>query len=568
MTVIEQIQKDLNKALEQLGFGSLVDIRVEHPRDMSHGDFATNIAMVLSKQLERPAFDIAKEIQEQLLKENIGYISDIHVAQPGFINITLSQDFFSKEMGAILRNKETYGKNHSWKGKKILVEHSSPNLFKPFHIGHMMNNTIGEAIVRICKTSGADVTAISYPSDVSLGIGKAVWKLLDYGVDTLDQYKTLPEKLKFLGRCYAEGTEALQNHPELESRIREITQDIYEHRDTEAYRAYLVGRDLNLEYFNSMTQQLGSTFDDFIFESEAGIIGKEIIEKNIPQIYSSSQGAVIYEGEKDGLHTRVFINADGNPTYETKDTGLLKLKFDRYHPDLSIFVTDHEQGPYFQVVVSAAGKINSEWKEKTVHKTHGRMKFKGEKMSSRLGNTPLVSDMIDTVIDELVEQNKSRELNRREQEIIAIGALKYTILRVQAGKDINFDPEKSLSFEGDSGPYLQYTYARSRSLLRRAEESQIISSEEVPYSWETTDLERYLSRYPEVLEESFLSLQPHLVVNYVTELAQIFNTWYGQEKIIDTENKESPYKLVLVMATAEVIKNALGVLGIETLEKM
>src|SRR5690606_8110556 len=204
-----------------------------------------------------------------------------------------------------------------------------------------------------------------------------------------------------------------------------------------------------------------------IFESEAGKIGKEIVLENIPKVYTKSNDAVIYEGEQDGLHTRVFINKDGNPTYEAKDTGLLKLKFDRYNPDQSIFVTDSEQAPYFKVVITAAGKINPQWEEKTIHATHGRMQFKGQKMSSRLGNTPLVSDIINTVNEEVIEKSGDRKLSPEQTDMISIAAIKYAVLRTQAGKNINFDPDTSLSFEGDSGPYLQYTYARIQSILNK-----------------------------------------------------------------------------------------------------
>ena len=227
-----------------------------------------------------------------------------------------------------------------------------------------MNNTIGESIVRLYKFGGAEVTTISYPSDVSLGIAKAVWQFLEYGATKLDEFESLAEKISFLGRCYSEGTAAYDDKPEIETRVREITQDIYEERDTEAYQAYVLGRDLNLKYFKQVTERLGSHFAGYIFESEAGVTGKELVLENTPAVYTKSEGAVIYQGEQDGLHTRVFISKEGNPTYEAKDTGLLKLKFNRYSPDISVFVTDNQQASYFEVVASAAGKINPEWKEK------------------------------------------------------------------------------------------------------------------------------------------------------------------------------------------------------------
>lgn len=439
----------------------------------------------------------------------------------------------------------------------------------------MMNNTIGESIVRLVKNGGAETTALSYPSDVSLGIGKAVWKLLEYGVEKLDELETLEEKVAFLGTCYAEGTQTLKEHPEYEPRVRVITQDIYEHRDTEAYRAYLKGKELNLQYFVKMTSLLGSHFDDYIFESEAGKVGVEIVRAWIGKVFKESDGAIVFEPSEEDveqdpqLHTRVFINKDGNPTYEAKDLGLLKLKFERYDPDTSIFVTDNEQGPYFRVVSYVAGKIQPEWREKTVHLTHGRMTFKGEKMSSRLGNTPLVSEMLDVVKELVYERAKEKDaLSDEDATKIAIAALKYVILRTQIGKSVNFDPDTSLSFEGDSGPYLLYTYARAKSVLRKAEEQGIsYKVSELPSGWKTTSLEKILAQYQEHTISALESYSPHIIVNYATELAQTFNSWYGNTRIL-TEEEATPYRLALVEATSIVIKNALYILGIETLEKM
>ena len=431
-----------------------------------------------------------------------------------------------------------------------------------------MNNTIGESISRLYTFAGADLTTISYPSDVSLGIAKGVWQLLEDGIQVLNQKESLAEKIAYLGTCYTRGVQAYDADENIHASIRQIADDIYQKNDTEAYKIYLQTRDLNIEYFKEVTKRLGSDFDDFIFESEAGVVGKELVLSHVPDVYTESDGAIIYEGEQDGLHTRVFINKDGNPTYEAKDTGLLKLKFDRYAPDLSVFVTDSQQGPYFQVVKKAAGKINKQWEEKTIHATHGRMQFKGEKMSSRLGNTPLAADILDVVNQEAQERAGERQLNTEQADDISLAALKYSILRTQAGKDMNFDPETSLSFEGDSGPYLQYTHARSISLLNKAQAAGISISDQQPDDWSTTDLERYLYRFPEVAELAAQERHPHIVVGYITELAQLFNTWYSSTKIIDTDDAHSSYKLALVKATAQIISNGLWLLGIKAPTEM
>ena len=371
----EKLKELIKEALKNLGIEAGV-ISLEHPGDLKMGDYSTNVAMALAKITKSNPKELAEKIAEALRQAQgqSDFIQNIE-AKNGFINFYLSSSYYFNKTKQILEQGEDYGRSEIHKGKKILVEHSSPNLFKPFHIGHVMNNTIGESINRFARFSGAEVETISYPSDVSLGIGKAVWAFMDGGVEKLNEFKTEEEKLNYLGNCYVVGTKAMEENPSLEPRIREITKIIYEHIDSPEYEAYKIGKEINLSYFKNITKSLGSNFDDFIYESEAGKEGEKLVRENTGKIFEESEGAVVYKGEQDGLHTRVFINKEGYPTYEAKDVGLLSLKFSRYNPDLSIFVTDHEQSEYFKVVVTAAGKINSTWKEKTIHRTHGRMSF-------------------------------------------------------------------------------------------------------------------------------------------------------------------------------------------------
>ena len=397
MEIKDKIKILTEEALERLSISG-ADFAVEHPDDLKNGDYSTNAAMVYAKKLRMNPKELADKIVATLkhAEAEHDFIKDISVAGAGFINFYLSQEFLTSNLERIITDGDSFGKNNIFAGQKILVEHSSPNLFKAFHIGHVMNNAIGESITRLARYSGAEVKVISYPSDVSLGIAKAVWALLeDNGLEKLKQINKPSEIIAYLGECYVRGTRAYDDMLELQPRIKEIAALIYSKTNSREYTAYLECKELNLAYFKIMTATLGSKFDDFIFESEAGVEGEKIVRENIGNIFKESEGAIIYEGEAYGLHTRVFINKEGYPTYEAKDVGLLSLKFARYKPDLSIFITDHEQSEYFKVVVTAAGKINPIWKDKTVHRTHGRMSFKGQKMSSRLGGVPSAQELLD-----------------------------------------------------------------------------------------------------------------------------------------------------------------------------
>lgn len=564
----EALQKEIQNICTELGITRQVVL--EHPQELSHGDFATSIALSAAKDLKQNPKELAETLAQKIRELNDSRIESVTTAGPGFINLNLSQEALSALLADVLEKEETYGENNFHAGKNILVEHSSPNLFKPFHIGHLMNNTIGEAMTRIVKNTGAQTMVISYPSDVSLGIAKAVYVMLEDGVEVFKHLSTLQEKLTYLGECYVRGTKAFEEDASVEPHVREIVQKLYKKEAGLELDAYELGAQISLSYFKDITLRLGSTFDEFIFESETGVVGKKLVEENIPNVFVQSEGAIIFDGEARGLHTRVFINKDGNPTYEAKDLGLLSLKFSRFDPELSIFVTDHEQGPYFKVVATAAGEIHKEWQEKTVHLTHGRMQFKGERMSSRLGGIPTALEVLDVVKVEAKEKFTERSIGMDTDsfaDMVAIAALKFSILKVAPGKPVNFDPEEALSFEGDSGPYIQYTYVRTRALLEKGDASVI--RPQLAKEYITTDLERMLYRFEEVALQAAQEYAPHHIAHYLLLLAQAFNSWYAANKVIDESNKElSAHRLAVTKATGTVLKNGLHLLGIQTPERM
>lgn len=584
MSIVKNLDTLVRSALAELDILAPESISFEHPADLSHGDFSTNVAMSLARQVQQNPKDLAEKIQAEISKSLLRptdtsplekgeaggglLIEKITVAGPGFINFYLAKPFFQKAIPEILEKENDFGKTNILTGKKILVEHSSPNLFKPFHIGHMMNNAIGESLVRLMQFSGADVVTMSFPSDKSLGIAKALLVLLvnEHNIEKfIEEIKLAKQKNNFsfinvLGDAYKNGSQ-------IDDAINASNSLYAEDKNWKGWELYEVCRDYNIAYFESITKKLGSHFDTYIYESEAGIIGKEIIQKNTPGIFTESQGAIVYipEESKKHLNTAVFINSQGNPTYEAKDIGLLQLKFERIHPDVSLFVTDHEQIPHFQIVLDAGEKIQKDWSEKSVHMTHGRMNFKGQRMSSRLGGAPLAEDMLQAVSEEVKERSTHND-SSEVYESIAIGAIKFSILRAKPGQNINFDPETSLSFEGDSGPYLQYTHARICSLIEKG--AQLDMQPEYQ-SNEISDLEKMLYRFPEIVESAITGYAPQHVVTYLLEVARAFNSFYGANQIVDVSNKDvSQHRLAIARATQIILKNGLYLLGIKAPEKM
>jgi arginyl-tRNA synthetase len=309
---------------------------------------------------------------------------------------------------------------------------------------------------------------------------------------------------------------------------------------------------------------LGTEFDYKFFESEAGPFGKKLVEDNLA-VFETSDGAVIYKGEQDGLHTRVFINSEGLPTYEAKELGLAKIKYDKYPYDFSVVVTGNEIVEYFKVLKAVMKKIFPELEKKTRHVPHGMLRLPSGKMSSRTGDVITGESLIEAVKEKIKDKVKDSDLPEEVIEQIAVGAIKYSILKQDSSRDIIFDFDKSLSFEGNSGPYLQYTFARTQSVLIKARENNI--APEVKTGEVLGEVEKLLARFPEVVYRAGEFLAPHFIATYLIELASAFNAFYANNKIV-SEEENSAYRVALTAAVGQVLKNGLDLLGIATPAKM
>ncbi len=293
------------------------------------------------------------------------------------------------------------------------------------------------------------------------------------------------------------------------------------------------------------------------------LLGKGVLEK--------SDGAVVFKGEEYDLHTRVFVNSAGLPTYEAKELGLAKMKHELYPFDRSITVTANEQDDYFRVVLKVMQFAFPSIANKIRHISHGMLRFADGKMSSRTGNILTGEALIAMVEDKVMEKIKDRELTDDEKkdiaEKVAVSAIKYSILRQAIGKDIIFDMEKSVSFEGDSGPYLQYAATRAKSILGKAK-AEGVSENTKTRMEKVYDFERKLHRFPETIERAEKELSPQYIATYLIELAASFNNFYAEEQIVKRDDPTSPYKIALTNAFQIVMRNGLTVLGIKLPERM
>ena len=609
----KELMESLKKAAEKAGVSGtfLKDLTLDYPENPEHGDFSSNIAMAYAKNLKTTpkalAEKVINEFKRNTSKEMMDKVEDVVVAGPGFINFKIKDRVFAE---AVTIGSTSHRFNLS---QNILIEYTDPNIFKVFHIGHLMSNAIGESLSRLIESSGANVTRLCYPSDIGLHIAKSIWAMKQHESEIPSESATIQEKTDFLGKMYVEGTRAYEADQVIgageqkvgpaavraKDDIDALNKIIYE-RSSPAINAYYEkGRKWSLEHFELLYKRLGTHFDSYLYESEMAPIGLKIVKKFSKRslikglfkkpVFTVSDGAIVFKGEDYGLHTRVFINSHGLPTYEAKEMGLNITKFRKYpKTDTSIVVTASEQNEYFKVVVKALTLIDKKVGERTKHIGHGMLRFASGKMSSRTGNVITAENLIEE-IRELVKERMSKrdegqdsKFSKEEldeiSDIVAIGAIKYTILRQAIGGDVIFDSAKSISFEGDSGPYLQYSAVRANAVLDKAKREGIIKNDQLHNDAminsksilpeKVGSLEKLIVRFPDIVERASTELAPQLVANYLINLAGAFNSFYAGNTIVDANEPLSAYRVTLTKKFVETMEKGLYILGIKIPRKM
>ncbi len=553
----------IREAIEKVlgGLGVSVDFVVEHPADSLHGDYATNVAMVCAKNLGKSPREIAEQFRAAL-DGRIPSVARIEIAGAGFINFHLDRNFFSEKIADAVANPDTFGKNDSLTGEEIIFEYTSPNLMKPLHVGNLVGNIVGESVSRLLEWSGAAVRRVNYPSDIGLTVAKAVWGLKTKSGN--------PENIHEIGEAYRAGNEAYEDGSAKEE-IESINRALYEGSDATLNALRAEGIETSEKHLCELCRMLGTTFNTVIYESDVSESGREIVTEHIGDVFEKSEGAIIYRGEKHGLHTRVFINSQGLPTYEAKDIGNFERKVKTYPSwTQSIVVTGGEQREYFKVLISALRELFPETKEKHIENiATGFLTLTTGKMSSRKGNVLTGEELLADVRGAAKEKAAETRAENVEAltEDLAVAALKYQILRQSVGSDIVFDKVRALSLEGDSGPYLEYTHARLVSVLEKAKEegltADIAHTPEVPY-----EVERMVYQFSEVVAKAERERAPHHLVTYLTSLASAINALYAHEQFVNASDEYSPYKIALASAVKTVLANGLYLLGIRPVEKM
>ena len=576
MTIKDEIEKLIRDVIRE--FGEVKEIPLEHPENLEHGDYSTNIAFALAKQLGKNPQEIAEAIKSKIQSTKSKTIERVE-AVGGFVNFYLSSKVFKARLYTLLRQKEKYGKNEALKGRKIMVEYGHPNTHKEMHIGHMRTLVTGEALARVFEASGAKVFRANYQGDIGPHVAKAIWGtekvLQERGISWVEAEKlSLPEKAHLLGQGYVNGN---QEYEEKKAEIDELNSKLYRN-EKGAMLVYKRTRQWSLDYYDLFYKRFDTKFDRLYFESQVAEGGKKIVLENTGKVFEKSEGAVIFDGEPHGLHKRVFITHDGNPTYEAKEMGLAPLQYKDFPFDLNIHVVANEQSGYFQVVFKALELIDEKFRGREHHLPMGMVQLVGKKMSSRTGVVVTVDGLLDEVKNLLSKLITSEDLSEKEIEEIkekgTIAAVKYSVLKTDTKSNVMFDMERSVALDGNSCPYLLYTYARCRSILRKAPAfvrklADYGEAKQNNLSKEELDLLRTMYKFPEVVQEAAAKYAPNLVCNFVFDLAQKYNNFYNTHPVLQAPTpKQKQFRLLLTSAVAQLIQNSLWLLGIQTLDRM
>lgn len=514
-------------------------------------DYSSNVAMTLTRELKCNPREIATEIADRMPEYKT------EVAGPGFLNFRLSDAYFWQKNRDFAHDFEKNISCDEYSGKTIVCEFSDPNPFKVLHVGHLYTSVVGDSISRLFEYAGAKVIRANFGGDVGLHVGKTIWALQKSGIRDFD--------IETIAKMYVEGTRAYDDDEAAHAEITALNKEIYRINkenlhDSETAEIYWKGRELSYDYFKDFYARIGLAFDKYYPESTVADLGLKTVKEQLDKgVYEMSDGAVVFHGENFKLHTRVFINKEGVPTYESKDVGLIFTKWNDWHFDRSVVITGNEQLDYMKVVLKSVEQYAPELVEKTTHLTHGLVKLPGSvKMSSRKGNFLRAVDVLDIVSEELKEGYNSEDFT------VALGAVKYAFLKYRMGGDIIFDPKESVKMTGNSGPYLQYSCVRAKKILEK------IAKKEARADYGVNEYEKALIKkfvqYKDVLLSAVTDTAPQKVANYLYELAQEFSRFYENCPVAGSDVEAERGEIVKVFL--KIMTHGLDLLGIKVPEEM
>jgi len=558
------LKRALKKNNIELGEQEIISL-IETPPSSDLGDYAFPCFSLASK-LKRNPVEIAIELRKEIQTYSEGDFEDIQTSG-AYINFFLNKKTLAENIiKEILFKKQNFGKSEFGKGKKTMIEFLSPNTNKPLHLGHLRNMALGESISRLSEFNGEKVLRVNLNNDRGIHICKSMAAYKLYGKNKK------PGKQKsdhFVGDFYVMFNNKSKDNEKLELESHRLLQK-WEQGDKETLALWAKMNKWALEGYKKTIEIFGVHFDKEYYESKIYTKGKEIILEGVEK--------KIFEKKKDGsvsvnlgeqLGEKILLRLDGTSVYITQDIYLAKLKFEEYKLNKSIYVVANEQEYHFQVLFEILKRLNFDTSGLR-HLSYGMVTLPEGRMKSREGTIVDADDLIEKVQTLIKKELESREkLAKKELESrslkITLSAIKHMLLKVDAKKNMLFNPKESINFEGDTGPYLLYSYARANSILKKAK-SKKKKIADLELAREEAELVKKLSQFSEVVSKSYQNLNPSLIATYSCQLAQIFNEFYQNCPVVGSNNQE--FKISLVKAFMQTMENALWLLGIEVIDKM
>ena len=539
------------------------------------GDY-TLVVFPLLKTSHKSPVDTGNAIGGWLV-ENCPEISAFNAVQ-GFLNLSLSNVYWRETLDAV-HSDGTFGQLPST-GRRIMVEFSSPNTNKPLHLGHVRNNLLGASISNLLKAAGNEVIKTTLVNDRGVHICKSMYAWQER-FDGATPESTGKKGDHLVGDCYVEYAKMEKEDPSVIDKVHEMLVK-WEEGDPEVRKLWEMMNGWVFDGFEQTYKSLGITFDKTYYEHDTYLLGKEIVQRGLQMgvFVKDPDGSVWCDLTADGLDRKLVLRSDGTSVYSAQDRGTAERRFSEYSLDSHIYVVGDEQIYHFQVLKLILKKLGYEWADQIYHLSYGMVELPEGKMKSREGTVVDADDLIQKMYDEAKatseESSKLDSLSDEEKDklygIIGLGALKYFILKVDPRKKMLFNPKESIDFNGNTGPFIQYTHARICSILRKAAERGIELGgvpAEVELSPKEIRLVKILSTYPQKVQEAADSFSPAVIANFSYELAKEFNQYYHDTPILKEENREVlVMRLSLIDTLAGVLRKAMAILGIELPDRM
>ncbi|MBV4419454.1 arginine--tRNA ligase [Clostridium tyrobutyricum] len=557
--IVERLKENLNLELKD------IERIIEIPPKSDMGDYAFP-CFQLAKIYKKAPNIIASELKGKIDNK---YFEKIENLGP-YLNFFVDKSIFAKDtLNKILSEGDSYGKSSVGNGKNVVIEFSSPNIAKPFHVGHLFSTAIGNSLYKMMSSQGYNCTRINHLGDWGTQFGKLIcaYKLW------CDEEALKKDPIKELLRIYVKFHEEAEKDPSLEDKGRMYFKKL-EDGNKEEVELWKKFKDMSLEKFNKVYEELGVEFDSYAGESFYTDKMDSVIEEiDKCGLLKESNGAKVVMLDDYNIPPCIIRKSDGATIYATRDLAAAIYRKKTYDFDKCIYVVGMDQSLHFKQVFTTLKLMGKNWADSCKHVGFGLVKFANKKLSTRKGDVIFLEDLLDrsveTTLKIIKEKNPQLENKTEIAKKIGIGAIIFTYLKNNRERDIIFDWDEMLSFDGETGPYVQYSYARGKSIIRKAGDFD----REMKYtdinSFEEFNLVKILSEFNLHVLNAINKLEPFIVTRYVIEVAKAFNKFYNSCSILNTEDDNiKTFRLHLVEASCQVIKNALNLLGIQVVEKM